>query len=77
MKIITDHKNLKYFKHIKIINTRQTRWTLKIQNISYRIEYRKEKDNIETNVLTRRENKIILKKRKIFLNELILNKIKK
>ena len=76
MKIVTNYKNLKYFKHVKITNKRQVRWTLKIQNILYQIEYRKEKDNIETNVLTRRENKTILKERKIFLNELTLNKVK-
>ena len=53
------------------------RWTLEIQNIPYRIEYRKGKDNIETDVLTKRENKVILNKRKIFLNELILKQVKK
>ena len=35
--IITDHKNLKYFKNAKITNRRQIRWVLKIQDIFYQI----------------------------------------
>ena len=50
---------------------------MKIQDISYQIEYRKGKDNIETDVLTRQKNKTTLKERKIFLNELTLEKAKR
>ena len=76
MKIITDYKNLEYFKHVRITNRRQTRWTLEIQDILYQIEYRKEKNNVGTDVLIRRENKTSLKENKIFLNTLTLEKVK-
>ena len=76
VKIVTDHKNLEYFKHAKITNRRQARWALEIQNIPYQIEYRKGKNNIGADALTRRKDQTTLEERKIFLNELSLEKAK-
>ena len=56
MKIITDYKNLTYFKETRILNRRQTRWVLKIQDILYKLVYRKDNENIFTDVLTKKND---------------------
>jgi RNase H-like domain found in reverse transcriptase len=55
-KVITDYKNLEYFKLAKITNRRQARWALEIQDVPYYIEYRTEKENIVVDVLSRRKD---------------------
>ena len=75
--MITDYKNLIYFKKVRIINRRQVRWTLKTQDISYELIYRRENENILINVLIKRKNESILENRKIFLNEISLKETKK
>ena len=77
IKIITDHKNLTYFKETRILNRRQTRWALEIQDISYELVYRKGNENTLADVLTRRSDQIILEDRKIFLNEISIEEAKK
>ena len=54
--IITDHKNLEYFKNAKITNRRQARWALEMQDIPYQIQYRSGKENTQADALTRRED---------------------
>lgn len=38
-RVITDHKNLTYFRKIRITNRRQVRWTLKVQDILFKLKY--------------------------------------
>lgn len=54
--MIIDHKNLIYFQNIRIINRRQTRRTLEVQDISFKLEYQKEKDNVIADTIFQREN---------------------
>lgn len=56
----------------------QVRWTLEMLNVSFRLEYQKEKKNMITDLLFRRKNAIeSLKPRKIFLQVMHLAKAKK
>ena len=71
-----DYKNLIYFKKTRILNRRQTRWILKIQDISYELIYRKDNENTLIDVLIRRKNKSTLENRKIFLSKISLKKIR-
>lgn len=76
--IVTDHKNLIYFQNARIINRRQARWTLEIQNIPFRLEYQKRKDNVIADALTRKEDAIEeLEPRSIFLQTINIEKTKK
>ena len=77
MKIVIDYKNLTFFKKIRILNRRQVRWTLEIQNISYELVYRKSNKNTLVDVLIRRSDQTILENRKIFLNEISIKEVKK
>lgn len=49
--MVTDHKNLTYFQNTRITNRQQAQWTLKVQDILFRLKYWKEKDNVMTNAL--------------------------
>ena len=77
IKIITDHKNLTYFKEARILNRRQARWALEIQDIPYELVYRKGSENTLANALTRRSDQAVLENRKIFLNEVSIEEAKK
>ena len=72
-----NYKNLTYFKKTRILNRRQVRWALEIQDISYELIYHKKNENILANVLIRRNDQTILKNRKIFFNEISIEKAKK
>lgn len=75
--MITDHKNLIYFKEARIINRREIRWTLEVQNILFRLEYQKEKNNIMADIFTRREDVIEkIESRSIFLQIINIKKTK-
>jgi transposase InsO family protein len=40
VRVLTDHKNLKYFMHTKELNSRQARWAEKLARFDFEIEYR-------------------------------------
>lgn len=76
-KVITDHKNLTYFKKAWITNHRQARWALEIQDIPFKLEYRKGMDNIVADALIRKENgKKPMQDRTIFLQAISLERAK-
>lgn len=55
-RIRINHKNLTYFQDARITNRRQARWALEIQNISFQLEYIKEKENTVTDAIIRRKD---------------------
>jgi RNase H-like domain found in reverse transcriptase len=66
--VITDHKNLEYFKTARITNRRQVRWALKIQDIPYKIQYRKGSNNIVADALSRKKDNTEPLPKKTILN---------
>lgn len=70
-----DHKNLIYFQNIRITNRRQAQWALEMQNIPFRLEYLKEKENTIADTLTRQKDmKENLEPQKIFLQIMSIEK---
>ena len=63
IKILIDHKFLKYFMIIKKLNRRQIKWTKFFADFDFVIFYQAEKVHVKTNFLTKRSSdKSILKK---------------
>jgi RNase H-like domain found in reverse transcriptase len=54
-KIITDHKNLRYFTTLRRLNERQMRWADTLSRYSFDLEYRPGKLAIRPDALSRRE----------------------
>ena len=54
IKLITDHKNLKYFLTKKLLNRRQARWSEFLTRLDYEIVYRPGKPNGKADALTKR-----------------------
>ena len=54
LKLITDHKNLKYFMTKKLLNRRQAWWSEFLTRFDYGIVYRPGKSNGKADALTRR-----------------------
>ena len=51
--IITDHNALKWLHNVKDLSGRLTRWSLKLSDHNFTIEYRKGKDNANADALSR------------------------
>ena len=76
--IIMDHKNLTYFKEVKITNRQQARWALEIQDVPYHITYKEKEENVVADALSRKEdNTEPLELRPIFLQNMTLEKAKR
>ena len=56
MKILIDHKSLKYFMITKKLNRRQVRWAEFLADFNFVISYQAEKMHAKTNFLTKRPN---------------------
>ena len=54
IKIISDHRNLKYFMITKQLSRRQTRWVEYLSRFNFKINYRLDKQEDKSNALTRR-----------------------
>lgn len=55
VKILTDHKNLEYFRTEKMLNRRQTRWAQRLAGINYSLTYKPGTLNGKANALSWRE----------------------
>ena len=76
--IITDHKNLTYFKEVKITNRQQARWALEIQDVPYHITYKEKEENVVADALSRKEDNIEpLKPRPLFFQNMTIEKAKR
>ena len=53
VKILSDYKNLVYFKITKKLNRRQVRWSEELAKFNFRIKYITGKENVKVNVLSR------------------------
>jgi transposase InsO family protein len=53
--IQTDHKNLEYFKSLRQLNERQTRWAQFLSQFQFKLEYKPGKDNVVADALSRRD----------------------
>jgi hypothetical protein len=56
-KIITDHQAIKYIQHFKHQNPRLMRWSLKLQNLDFAVEYKPGSKNTAADCLSRRPYK--------------------
>jgi hypothetical protein len=54
IKVIIDHRNLKYFITTKLLNRRQTRWSEFLSRFNFKIIYRPGKQEAKPDALTRR-----------------------
>jgi len=54
--ILTDHKNLEYFKTTRILSRRQARWSLLLNSYNYNLVYRPGKQSTKPDALTRRRD---------------------
>ena len=61
-RILTDHKNLQYFRTTKHLNERQARWSLVLSEFDYHLEYRPGKLGVMPDALSRREQDIPIDK---------------
>ena len=55
--IKTDHQSLKYLLDQRITTTLQQKWLTKLLGLSYEIQYRKGKENVAADALSRRASK--------------------
>jgi transposase InsO family protein len=55
VRILTDHKNLEYFKKDKMLSHQQARWSQLLNQISYTLEYKPGTENGKADALSRRE----------------------
>jgi hypothetical protein len=56
-KIITDHQAIKYIQNFKHQNPRLMRWSLKLQNWDFTVEYKPGSKNTDADCLSRRPYK--------------------
>ena len=63
VKVITDHKNLKYFMSNKFFNRRQAHWSEFLSRFNFKIIYRLGKQNQAADALNRRSKDRLKKKR--------------
>ena len=56
VEVYTDHKNLKSFINIKVLNQRQIRQLEKFVSYNFRIQYRKGSKNGKANTLNRKND---------------------
>jgi hypothetical protein len=50
-RILTDHKNLEYFRRDKMLSHRQTRWSQILNQFAYTLEYKPGKENGKADAL--------------------------
>ena len=55
IKVYTDHKALEYFMSTKQLNSRQARWAELLAEYSFTIMYRRGKENVAADALSRRD----------------------
>ena len=55
MRIITDHRNLKYFKSPQLLNHQQLRWLEQLTHYNYEIAYQPGDKNSVTDALSQKE----------------------
>ena len=53
VKVITDHRNLEYFQTVKLNNRRQARWSMELQELDFKIQFRPGKQGGKPDALTR------------------------
>ena len=53
--ILTDHKNLEYFRKARHLTERQARWAVKLERYSYKLHYRPGRLADRPDALSRRE----------------------
>ena len=53
VKVITDHRNLEYFQTAKLNNRRQARWSMELQGLDFKIQFRPGKHGGKPDALTR------------------------
>ena len=53
--VLTDHQNLTYFTTNRPLTERQIRWSLDLSQYTFTIQYRPGKENLQPDVLSRRE----------------------
>jgi RNase H-like domain found in reverse transcriptase len=58
VQIFTDHKALEYFITTKQLTSRQARWAEALAEYHFIIMYRKGKDNVKVDTLTRRDDEV-------------------
>ena len=54
VKIITGHRNLIYFQTAKLNNRRQARWSMELQELDFKIQFKPGKQGGKSDALTRR-----------------------
>jgi hypothetical protein len=65
IKVFSDYKNLRNFTTTKELNRRQLRWSEVLLSYSFEIFYKKGKENINADALSRREDFAIGEKEKV------------
>ena len=54
IEILTDHKNLTYFKSAQKVNRRQARWKIFLDSFNYKLKYNPGKELVQADALSRR-----------------------
>ena len=61
VKVIRDHRNLEYFQTAKLNNRRQARWTMELQGLDFKIQFRSGKQGGKPDALTRLPGEELIK----------------
>ena len=61
VRVITDHRNLEYFQTAKLNNRRQARWSMELQGLDFKIQFRPGKQGGKPDALTRRPGEEAIK----------------
>src|SRR5207244_11981327 len=59
IKVLSNHKNLKYFILIKLLNRRQARWSEFLSRFNFKIVHRLRKQSTKLNAFTRRSQDLL------------------
>jgi hypothetical protein len=70
IRILTDHKNLEYFRTEKMLTRRQARWSQRLNQLNYTLEYKPGTENGKADALSRREE--LMKDSKALETEILL-----